>query len=49
VENYIRKIAFCRKPLPQPVVFVKRGYRFLKRLIGGGSNAGAAPGMFQNS
>jgi uncharacterized cupin superfamily protein len=49
VENYIRKIAFCRKPLPQPVVFVKRGYRFLKRMVGGSSNAGAAPGMFQNS
>jgi uncharacterized cupin superfamily protein len=36
VEDYIRKIAFCRLPLPRPVVFAMRGYRFLKRLIGNG-------------
>jgi uncharacterized protein len=33
VEDYIRKIAFCRAPLPQPVVFAKRCVRFLKRLV----------------
>jgi uncharacterized protein len=33
VEDYIRKIAFCRVPLPQPVVFAKRCVRFLKRLV----------------
>ena len=34
VENYIRKIAFCRAPLPRSVVYAKRGYHFLKRLMG---------------
>src|ERR1700688_359809 len=34
VENYIRKIAFCRPPLPRPLVFAKRAYRFLKRRMG---------------
>jgi uncharacterized protein len=33
VEDYIRKIAFCRVPLPQSVAFAKRCYRFLKRLV----------------
>ena len=33
VEDYIRKIAFCRVPLPQRVVFAKRCFRFLKRLV----------------
>ena len=45
VEDYIRKVAFCRTPLPPPLVFVRRGFRFLKRLMGGG-NKNAAPAMF---
>ncbi len=42
VEDYIRKIAFCRSPLPRPLVFMKRGYRFLKRFVGRG-NKDAVP------
>jgi uncharacterized protein len=34
VENYIRKIAFCRTPLPRPLVFAKRGLKILKHLMG---------------
>ena len=49
VEDYIRKIAFCRAPLPRPVVFAKRGFRFLKRLIGSAETADAAPALMQNS
>ena len=49
VESYIRKIAFCRAPLPRPLVFAKRGFRFLKRLMGNGSRASAAPAMFQSN
>jgi uncharacterized cupin superfamily protein len=49
VENYVRKIAFCRKPLPRPLVFAKRGYRFLKRFTGLGASADATPAMFHNS
>ena len=48
VENYIRKVAFIRTPLPRSMVLLKRAYRFLKRLTGkGGAKEGAA--MFQNS
>jgi uncharacterized protein len=39
VENYIRKFALIRTPLPRPLVLAKRGYRFLKRLVGHGGNA----------
>jgi len=49
VEDYIRKIAFCRAPLPRPIVFARRGYRFLKRLVGARGGANAAPAMFQKS
>jgi uncharacterized protein len=46
VETYIRKVAFCRTPLPGPVVFVKRGLRFLKRRLGLGGSGEAGPAMF---
>jgi uncharacterized cupin superfamily protein len=49
VENYIRKIAFCRMPLPRPMVFAKRGFRFLKRLIGYRASPDSAPAMMPNS
>ena len=47
VETYIRKIAFCRTPLPWPLAFAKRGIRSVKRRmnIGGGQDSG--PAMFQ--
>jgi uncharacterized protein len=48
VENYIRKIAFCRTPLPRPLVFAKRAYRFLKRRMGISNGANTAPAMFKN-
>jgi len=49
VEHYIRKIAFCRAPLPGLLVFTKRGYRFLKRFLKrlmGQADSQAAPAMF---
>jgi len=48
VESYIRKIAFCRTPLPRPIVLARRGLRLMKRVLGGGRRAKAAP-MFQGS
>jgi uncharacterized cupin superfamily protein len=48
VENYIRKIAFCRTPLPRSVVFAKRAYRFLKRRMGISNGANTAPAMFKS-
>jgi uncharacterized cupin superfamily protein len=47
VEKYIRKIAFCRTPLPAALVFAKRGVRFLKRLMRTSGSPNAAPAMFQ--
>jgi uncharacterized cupin superfamily protein len=47
VESYIRKVAFLRTPLPAPLAFVKRGYRFLKRRISGGANKDDTPAMFR--
>lgn len=49
VENYIRKVAFLRAPLPRSLVIARRGYRFLKRMIGGGGSADTAPAMFQSN
>jgi len=49
VENYVRKIAFCRKPLPRMLVLAKRGFRLVKRLMGRGGSAQASPAMFGNS
>jgi uncharacterized protein len=43
VEDYIRKFALIRTPLPRPLVLAKRGYRFFKRLVGAGGSSDAAP------
>jgi uncharacterized cupin superfamily protein len=47
VEDYIRQVAFCRVPVPRPVVLANRAYRLLKRLVGNGGSANTAPAMFQ--
>jgi hypothetical protein len=46
VEQYVRKIAFCRTPLPATQVFFRRGLRFLRRLVGARSKD-ATPAMFR--
>jgi uncharacterized cupin superfamily protein len=33
VENYIRKFALIRTPMPKPLVVAGHGYRFVKRLL----------------
>jgi uncharacterized protein len=48
VEHYIRKFALIRTPLPRSLVLAKRGYRFLKRMIGSGGRANAAPAMMES-
>ena len=42
VETYVRKLAFCRNPLPAPIHFANRVYRKLKRTFGVGSGASGA-------
>jgi len=36
VENYIRKFALIRTPLPRPLVLARHGYRSVKQLFRGG-------------
>lgn len=48
VENYIRKIAFCRTPLPRSLVLAKKGFRFLKGLVGRRSESNSSLGMFNS-
>jgi uncharacterized cupin superfamily protein len=49
VHEYVRKVAFCRSPLPRPVQFARRVYRALKRLTGSGFKGAEASAMFQHS
>jgi hypothetical protein len=46
VEDYIRKFALIRTPLPKPVIFAKKSYHLLKRLVRGGGAANPVPAMF---
>jgi uncharacterized cupin superfamily protein len=46
IEQYVRKVAFCRRPLPAPVHFANRVIRKLKRMAGIGKTEGSAPAMF---
>ncbi len=51
VETYVRKVAFLRVPLPRSVLFAKRLYRSMKRLVGKGSTGAEAgvPAMFPSN
>lgn len=46
VESYVRKVAFCRSPVPQPVMFAARVVKKLAKIAGLGSRASDAPAMF---
>jgi uncharacterized cupin superfamily protein len=47
VDNYVRKVAFCRAPLAKPFLFARRVYRGLKKLTGRGATGAQVPAMFQ--
>jgi uncharacterized cupin superfamily protein len=49
VETYIRKIAFCRAPLPRVLMFAKRVFRFLNRLMDNGRSADAPAAVPDNN
>jgi uncharacterized cupin superfamily protein len=49
VETYIRKVAFCRTPVPAPLMFMARVLRKLRRLIGASHKEGDAPSMFSDA
>ena len=46
VDDYVRKVAFCRSPLPKPFQFARRIYRGLKKLTGHGATGAQVPAMF---
>jgi hypothetical protein len=47
VEDYIRKFALIRTPLPKPVILAKKSYHLLKRLVRGGNAEKPVPAMFR--
>jgi hypothetical protein len=46
VHEQVRKVAFCRKPLPRQLVRAKRVYRFFKNLLRGTGPEASEPTMF---
>ena len=49
VHEYVRKVAFCRSPMPRPVQFAHSVYRVLKKLTGRASDGADAKAMFPGS
>jgi uncharacterized cupin superfamily protein len=47
VDRYIRKVAFCRVPVPRAVHLAKRAYRGLKRLVRMGNRAATPRSLFE--
>jgi len=46
VDRYIRKLAFCRTPLPRYIILARSIARWIKRRGRGGAGKGDAPGTF---
>jgi uncharacterized cupin superfamily protein len=45
VDNYVRKLAFCRTPLPSYLIFARQLVRRLRRVVGGGSGKDGGSGL----
>jgi uncharacterized cupin superfamily protein len=45
VDRYVRKLAFCRAPIPSYLTFARQVVRRLKRLAGGGSSKDSGSGL----
>jgi len=45
VDHYVRKLAFCRTPIPSYLTFARQVARRLKRLARGGSGKDAGSGL----
>jgi uncharacterized protein len=45
VDKYVRKLAFCRVPLPQSMLFVRGVVRGVKRAVRGGSKTDGGSGL----
>jgi uncharacterized protein len=46
VDDYVRKVAFCRSPVPAPVMLAMRALRKAAKIVGLKPNSSAAPAMF---
>lgn len=46
VDDYIRKVAFCRNPVPAPLLLIARVFRKLVKITGFGGKASPTPAMF---
>jgi hypothetical protein len=46
VDSYVRKVAFCRTPVPRPLMLASRIIRKLMKLAGVGPRASEEPAMF---
>lgn len=49
VESYVRKVAFCRNPVPRPIMFAARVMRKLAKMAGVGGRTSDAPAMFSGA
>jgi hypothetical protein len=45
VDNYVRKLAFCRTPLPGYLTFARQVVRRLKRAVRGGAPSNGGSGL----
>ena len=45
VDRYVRKLAFCRTPIPRYLTFARQVARRLKRVAGGGSAKDGGSGL----
>jgi uncharacterized protein len=45
VDNYVRKLAFCRTPMPGFLIFARQVVRRLKRAVRGGAPASSGSGL----
>jgi uncharacterized cupin superfamily protein len=45
VDHYVRKLAFCRTPLPSYLIFARHLVRRLKRAVRGGAPSNAGSGL----
>src|SRR3984885_10385689 len=45
IDEYVRKLAFCRTPIPRFITAAKQLARRLKRIVRGGSVSAESPGL----
>lgn len=49
VDSYVRKVAFCRSPVPQPIMLASRIVKKLMKITGVGARTSDAPAMFDGA